>query len=265
MDCEAIRSLVADDLAGVLPPADSARVEAHLRECASCAAEFAATRDTWQRLGVLRAPAADSAAMRARFQAALEEHAGPATAPASAPQHRARPYWLQAAAAVALLAAGAAAGRLTAPEPAPDPDIATVHAELRELRHMFTLSLLQQQSASDRLKGITWTGQIERPGTDIAAALLDRLRHDPNVPVRLASIDALKRFAAEDAVRRGALEALARETSPFVQIALIDFVVDVHGSGAADALRQLSTDPAIDAAVRAKAVEGIERLQRSRV
>src|SRR5688500_13426723 len=261
MGCEDIRSLVADDLAGALPPADGARLEAHLRGCEACAAEAAAARDTWQRLGVLRSPAANPAAMRARFQTALEEHVETAGLSAAPARHRPLPSWLQAAAAAALVVAGAAMGRLTAPEPAVDPEIATVRAELRAIREMFTLSLLQQQSASDRLKGITWTGQIDQPGTDIAAALLDTLRHDPNVPVRLASIDALKRFATEDAVQRGALEALPRETSPFVQIALIDFVVEVHGNGAADTLRRLSSDPAIDAAVRAKAVEGIERLR----
>jgi hypothetical protein len=265
MDCEAIRSLVADDLAGVLPPSDSARLEAHLRGCDACAAEVAAARDTWQRLGVLTGPAPDSGAMRARFQAALEEQVHATQVSTQAAPRRALPYWLQAAAAVVLVAGGAAAGRLTAPEPAPDPEIATVSAELRELREMFTLSLLQQQSASARLKGITWTSQIDQPGTDIAAALLDTLRHDPNMAVRLATIDALKRFAAEEGVRRGALEALPRETSPFVQLALIDFVVEVHGSGAADTLRALSIDPATDAAVRAKAAESIERLQRNRV
>jgi hypothetical protein len=265
MDCEAIRPLVADDLAGALTPADRERVAAHLRGCEACAAEVAAARDTWQRLGVLRAPAADSAAMRARFQATLEQHAEAAAVAAAPLPRRVLPYWMQAAAAVALVASGAAAGRATAPEPAPDPEMATVRAELREIREMFTLSLLQQQSASARLKGITWTGQIDQPGADIAAALLDTLRHDQNVPVRLATIDALKRFAGEDVVRRGALEALPRETSPFVQIALIDFVVEVHGSGAADTLRRLSSDPAIDAAVRAKAAESVEKLQRNRV
>ena len=35
------------------------------------------------------------------------------------------------------------------------------------MRQMVTLSLLQQQSASDRLKGVTFTNSIERPGGEI--------------------------------------------------------------------------------------------------
>jgi HEAT repeat protein len=265
MGCEEIRSLVADHLTGALAAGDAERVAAHLRGCAACAAEYEAAEETWRRLGVVRPPAPDSAAMRARFQALLAEHV-PVTAPASSqPRRRATQHWLQAAAAVTLLVTGTVLGRLTAPAPAPDAQIADVRAELREMREMFTLSLLQQQSASARLKGITWTGQIDQPGTDIAAALLDTLRHDPNVPVRLASIDALTRFGTEAAVRRGALEALARETSPLVQIALIDFVVEAGDGSAAATLRRLADDGMVDASVRARAAQALEQLTGNRV
>jgi hypothetical protein len=164
------------------------------------------------------------------------------------------------AAASAVLMVGVLIGRGLTPDPAPDPQIGEMRAELREMREMVTLSLLQQQSASERLKGITWTRQIDAPGNDVTAALLDALTHDPNVNVRLASIDALRRFAERDAVRRGAIDALAQQTSPFVQIALIDFVLEVTGREAADALRRLSMDPMVDEAVRARAARGLERL-----
>jgi hypothetical protein len=124
---------------------------------------------------------------------------------------------------------------------------------------MVTLSLLQQHSASDRLKGVTFTEQLEQPGTDIAAALLDTLRYDANVNVRLATIDALKRFAGDDAVRRGTVETLPEQT-PIVQIALIDFLVETGRRDAAAMLRRLSTDSMVDAAVRARAEQGLLRL-----
>jgi HEAT repeat protein len=80
------------------------------------------------------------------------------------------------------------------------------------------------------------------------------------VNVRLATIDALKRFAASENVRRGAIEALTRQTSPLVQIALIDFVVETNGRDAAETLRRLSRDPTVDAAVRARAANGLEQV-----
>jgi HEAT repeat protein len=128
------------------------------------------------------------------------------------------------------------------------------------MRERVTLSLLHQQSASERLKGVAWSNQIDQPGDRLTAALLDALMHDPNVNVRIATVDALQRFADREAVRRGALEALAEQTSPIVQIALIDFVVEVNGPEAAETLRRLSMDPTVNEAVQARAAEGLAQL-----
>jgi hypothetical protein len=261
MRCEDVQAHLPDHLAGALPAAAAAQVDEHLRTCAACAAEFEAADDTWQRLATLPGPRADARAMRARFDTMLQEHQ---SVEGSAPRPHAslRTYALQALAAAALIVIGVAIGRQTVPAAAPaaDPVIAEMRTELREMRRMVTLSLLQQQSASERLKGVTYTGQIEQPGTDIVAALLDTLKYDPNTNVRLASIDALKRFAEDESVRRGTVETLPSQTSPLVQIALIDFVVEMNGREAVDTLRRLSTDPMTDEAVRARATQGLQQL-----
>jgi HEAT repeat protein len=159
-----------------------------------------------------------------------------------------------------LVVAGTWLGRATAPVPPADPQLAELRSELREMRTMVALSLLRQPSASERLSGITWTGQLDQPGADVASALLDTLKHDPSVNVRLASIDALKRFADLEAVRRGAVDALDSQTAPLVQIALIDFLVEVDVPDAAAVLRRLSGDPLLDAAVRARAARGLDAI-----
>jgi len=255
--CEDVQAHLPDHLAGALPPDVAADVEAHLRSCATCAAEFEAASDTWQRLALIQGPHPDSAVMRARFDAVLDTYQQ-MTPPAHTRSAYTR-YGLQAVAAAALLAIGIGIGRTTVPEPTPDPQIGEMRSELREMRTMVTLSLLQQQSASDRLKGVTFTSQLDQPGTDIASALLDTLRYDANVNVRLATIDALKRFAEDDAVRRGTVETLPEQT-PLVQIALIDFLVETNRRDAVDTLRRLSTDTMVDAAVRARAEQGLLRL-----
>ena len=92
------------------------------------------------------------------------------------------------------------------------------------------------------------------------AYVIDTLMHDANVNVRLASIDALKRFAERDGVRTAAIRALDTQTSPLVQMALIDFVVETQERGALDALRRLSRDDMANEAVRARAKWGIDHL-----
>ena len=128
------------------------------------------------------------------------------------------------------------------------------------MRQMFTLSLLQQQSASERLRGVTFTSQIPQPGIEVVSALLDALAGDQNVNVRLASIDALERFSDLDVVRRATLEALPRQTSPLVQITLIDFVAATSGAASAPMLRQISTDEMLDQAVRRRAAQSLAQM-----
>lgn len=126
---------------------------------------------------------------------------------------------------------------------------------------MVSLSLLQQQSASERLRGITYTTQIERPDGELLAALLDTLMHDPDSNVRLRTIEALKRFADRDNVRRAAVDTLAQPTSaPLVQIALIDFLVEANDRNAVSSLRQVADDVMTDKAVRAHAKWGLQQI-----
>ena len=135
-----------------------------------------------------------------------------------------------------------------------------MRSEVHDLREMVSLSLMQQQSASSRIKGVSWTGQIDQPSDQIVASLLDTLMHDPNVNVRLATIDALERYASRDDVRRGTIRAVEGQTSPLVQIALIDFMVKTNEREGAPTLRRLAMDPQADGTVRARAQWGLQQI-----
>ena len=77
-------------------------------------------------------------------------------------------------------------------------EVSELRGELRGMREMVAMTLLQQDSAIGRLQGVSWSHQLERPSDQVLATLLETLQHDPNVNVRLASIDALRAFAAQD-------------------------------------------------------------------
>ena len=224
---------------------------------------------TWQMLGAIDAPAPDSERMRARLDAVID--AIEQTPTVIRPRILQRTV-LQGLAAAALVVIGIGIGRYAVPRggsafggTSPTPtdsvaEIAAMRSEMHDLREMVSLSLMQQQSASERLKGVSWIGQIDRPSNELAAALLDTLMHDPNVNVRLATVDALERFASEETVRRAAVAAMDRQTSPFVQIALIDFMVKVKDRESVATLRRLSQDPTVNDAVRMRAVSALQQL-----
>jgi hypothetical protein len=266
MQCETVHAQLSDHLSGALSEAASEEIRRHLDDCPACRAEAESFAATWRMLGSIEPPAPDSDRMRARFDAVIEAFED---AQATPRRHHFRPSVLQGLTAAALVVIGIAIGHYAVPvrgtfqgiRPVePSSEIAAMRGELHDLREMVTLSLMQEQSASERLKGVSWSGQIDRPSSDIVAALLDTLMHDPNVNVRLATIDALERFASQDVVRRGTIQAVDQQMSPLVQIALIDFMVKVNERESIGALRRLSQDPRVNAAVRERAAWGVQQL-----
>lgn len=273
MRCEEVRLRMAEYLAGTLDANDAAALRAHVSSCADCQAEFMGFDALWSALGTLPAPAVPSNRMRERFSAALTAERTSSWRPASrrnngrawtAAGWTTREPLVQMALAASLLVAGVVIGRSTVAAPAagapPAAGIAEVRSELRDMRQMLTLSLLQQQSATERLRGVSWTSQIDQPGNEVVSALLDTLLHDPNVNVRLAAVDALRRVSDRPDVRLGTRQAVTdRSASPLLQVAVIDFMVETRDPQAPALFNALAQDATLDALVRGRAQWGLER------
>lgn len=276
MRCEDATVDIGSSLNGELNASAEARLGEHLSGCPNCRKEFEALREVWRGLGEVRAETVDSAAMRRRFTATLDafqsggDQARVETIDAGTGRGRSSRWppaaaWWGAMAASLLLGlvvgrGGFGAGAHHDADAVITSEMAALRQELRDTRQMVTLSLLQQTSASERLKGVSSTGHLDDPGAEVIRALLDVLVHDSNVNVRLASIDALARFAEQPVVRLGIVEALSQGTSPLVQIALIDFLVQAKERTSLEALRRIAADPAQDAAVRGRATWGVGQL-----
>jgi hypothetical protein len=293
MQCEQLKEQLADYWAGTLSRADRHAVEAHVASCESCRREAAELGETWRALGTI-ADEEPSPALETRFHAMLDawrdgERAAAANAIGagaitvgaaganvlpmkpvsrgafSLSQEKRASFWrpaLQLAAAVLILAGGFMAGRNwpnAAHEQARN-EVSELRGEVRGMREMVAMTLLQQDSAIGRLQGVSWSHQLERPSDQVLATLLETLQHDPNVNVRLASIDALRAFAAEDRVRTGLVEALGSKQSPMLQIALIDALTDLRESRSVKTLRTIADDQKQNEAVRQRARRGLQQL-----
>ena len=134
--------------------------------------------------------------------------------------------------------------------------------ELVSMRQMVALSLLQQQAASERLQGVTWSTRVDRPDPEILSALLHTLRYDSSVDVRLAALDALRRYSNQPEVRTGLVDALQARQSPLVQIALIDLFVELRDASVVPHLRRFQQEPDLNPEVRQRAQWGVQQLSR---
>jgi HEAT repeat protein len=122
------------------------------------------------------------------------------------------------------------------------------------------LSLLQQQSASDRLRGVSWSYRVEQSDTEVLSALLHTVNQDSNVSVRLAAVDALRNFGDSPVARKGITQSLLKQTSPMVQIALVDVLVELRERPAVPTLKLLLATPDLDKSVKSKIESAIAQL-----
>jgi hypothetical protein len=271
MNCQQVTELFPDYLLGSLTDAAKAEMETHLGSCAACRKEAESSRAIWTKLGTLPA-AQPSEAMRARFYAMLDAYQqGLQQAVQPAPRLRdvvngwLQRWWpqqpaFQFAFAVVFLIAGLLIGhRFNAPVQE-SAEIVTLRNELHSMKELMTLTLLRQESPSERLQGVSWVQNMDKPDSELLSALLHRLDYDPNINVRLATVDALYLFINQPLVRQGLIHSLSRQTSPLVQIALIDLIVEMREKQATAALKQLIMNEKINADVKQRAEWGIQQL-----
>lgn len=130
-------------------------------------------------------------------------------------------------------------------------------ADTREL--MFSM-LDNEQSASQRIKGVNVAMAIPEADNEIVSALFKTMLGDPNTNVRLAALEALSKFQDDPVVRKGLIEALSKQTDPMVQISLIQLMVQLNEKKAVRDLQRMVEDAETIKAVKDEAYSGIMKL-----
>jgi hypothetical protein len=270
MTCEDVKVLSADYWSHTLDEAQELAFETHTASCEQCRTEVERLGAMWKSLALL--PVEEPGAnLRSRFYETLAAYRQGLE---SAPKPRLRekilalwpkqPAW-QMAISFALLAIGVGLGYEIRPgktaEPAADSELSQLRGEVSSMRQMVALSLLQQQSAGERLRGVTYAYQAPPSDTEVLSALLTTMNQDQNVNVRLAAVDALHRFGSSPVTRAAVVQSIRKQDNPLVQIALIDLMVDLKDEEAAPELAKLASDEKIDSAVRQHAKWALGRLQ----
>jgi len=270
MKCNDALEMLPDLLLGELNERTSAAIQTHLDHCRTCRAEFQALSELWHELGAL--PESDPERnLRPAFDGMLAaykqgmQHRESRTTLAKRLNTWIGTWWpsqplVQFASAAACLVVGVMIGIFSHSTEPPSHDVMTLQKEIHEMREITAISLLRQDSPTERLHGITLGAQSQQPGDELVASLLDALQSDPNVNVRLAAVDALYLFRDHARVRNGLIESLARQTSPLVQIALIDLLTEIREKKAIDALKRVIRANHLDANVRQRAETGLEQL-----
>ena len=106
--------------------------------------------------------------------------------------------------------------------------ILDLQTQMQTMARAVTLSLLEHQSASERIRAVGMT-EGSNPDGQIVEALLKVINDDQSVNVRLAALDVLAGLAQRPEVRDGILDSFPRQDSAPMQAAMVDVLLTING------------------------------------
>lgn len=272
MNCENTKGQLTDWLNHNLSNADRSEVERHLVHCMHCQEEFAADKQIWDMMGQIEVPE-PSHEMRVNFNAMLDTFKATENSDNQFSLSRLLekirgvviPQWsIQLAFSLLLVGLGWVIGRKTS-EPKIEANtyeqqIDMLAGQVQEMKSTMMLSLIENPSATERLRAVGYTSDITDADERVIEALFATLNNDPNVNVRLVTLEALTQFAKNPAVREGLVKSLAAQESPIMQVALADVMVKMQEKGSVKALQTLLRKDDLNDLVKNKIIQSIKDL-----
>ncbi|WP_422082510.1 HEAT repeat domain-containing protein [Ulvibacterium sp.] len=242
MDKKQVIDLLPDYLDGVLDPVQRQKVEAYLKECPECRKELEQLKTLFDAFAN-EEMAVPSNRVEANFLKLLEQEKQEAAkvVPLNSKHAPSKSGWgnlLKIAASIAALVGSFLLGQYLE-ERESRMEIATLQDKGLELRQTAMLSLMENKSASRRIQGVNYIDEFGNPDETIVKALTDRMLHDENTNVRMASAEALEKFTASEIVKNAFIQALKVEKDPGIQITIIQTLVRIQEKKAVIPLKEL--------------------------
>lgn len=169
-------------------------------------------------------------------------------------------YLPQVAYSLVLFALGWSVRTWLVPDSRTNNQMTQMSEEIREMREMVMLSLIDESSVTKRIKAVNIANNFNQVDDKIIQALLTTLNNDPNENVRVITAETLHEFADNPKVREGLIRSIVHQESPLVQIALADIMISMNEKRSVDSFRELLTKKDLNDTVRARIERTIQVL-----
>jgi hypothetical protein len=269
MNCNEVEAIMVDYLDRAVDAETGAAMRAHLINCEQCRKEVDQMREMLLTMAdqEMRQP---GHGLRDNFQVMLQSELNMETAddllrrPMEGKEEKAgvkgRIAWMTAAACI-LLFGGIWIGSMLGSRKTPDVSsympnkLDTMQREIKEMKEAMLYSLIDNESASQRIKAVGYVEEMSNPDQHVLQVLVNTLNHDKNVNVRLAALYSLASFADSRQVRDSLVTSLPKQTEPLIQVMLINLLAEKKDNRAIAPIRDIisnkNTLPAVkDAAQR---------------
>jgi hypothetical protein len=269
MNCNEVQAVMIDYLDRAVGAETGAAIRAHLIDCEQCRKEVEEMRELLVTMAdqEMRQP---GAALRDNFQVMLQSELNMETADDLLRQPRdardektgvvGKAGWMAAAACILLFGGiwiGSMLGNRKVSNVAsivPE-QLGAMQKEIKEMKEAMLYSLIDNESASQRIKAVGYAEEISNPDQKVIQVLVSTLNHDKNVNVRLAALYSLATFADSRPVRDSLVLSLPKQTEPLIQVMLINLLAEKKDNRAIAPIRDIMTNkntlPAVkDAAQR---------------
>ncbi len=168
--------------------------------------------------------------------------------------------WFKIAASFVLLILAGGGGFLIKSTLDQKAEVARLQRELAETKQLVLSQLRDEQSASQRMMGVYAANELSTADEEIINVLAKAMEEDPSSNVRLAALEALSRFYHDERVRPLLIGSLNRQTDPVVQIALIQWLVQMKEKSILQDLEKITRGNSPVKAVKDEAYKGIFKL-----
>ena len=271
MECKDYREQFTLLLTDALDQKQREGLESHLAGCEDCRKEYEAARKIWDLMGEIPQPE-PSVSMKASFGAILtnyKEELYSRRNPVREWMMKVHEYWIMQAQprlafSILLVVSGLILGYLLH-RPGEtvlsyNRQIDSLSSQVSEIKQVMMLSLLQDPSASQRIRAVSYTDEMSNVNLKVIDALFTTLNGDPNVNVRLATLEALVKLSAQPKVREGLVRSINLQDSPIMQSAIADVMVKLQEKSSVKPLQKLLSKKNLNPMVKINIEKSIQRL-----
>lgn len=268
MKCENDKEQLIDYLNNQLPGKERVALENHLAHCQECQAELVINQQLWNLMGEIPRPT-PSANMPVKFKAMLDTYKESVEERNnfwSSFLEKIQQLWafqprLQMAYGIGLLFIGLGLGYFLNHQTSDRQEkIEVLSAEVQEMKQMVMLSLLENPSASERIRAVSYTEEMKEVDKQVIDALFTTLNNDSNDNVRLMTLEALANLAHYPSVREGLVQSITQQESPLVQSAMADVMVKLQEKRAVKSFKKLLQQKDLNGLVKGKIEKSITEI-----